>query len=513
MIYIPKGVYVVTNTLNLPPTHGSNYHPSNSFYLIGDGPTTTILDGRTLSNKWVMKFDTDPPPADDICFSHFQIDGIGICGPAWNGSATTINYKSGEWWYDTPLLTNGGCLYIGSTNITIGGYAEIRNCAFMLNYRGLVVSNYVNLNVRNCWNWGNLRNSYLFHHVDNLALRDSWWGGAGEMIHRSNFFGVHVSGTAIPGVIENCEGGGNFLWADRANLTIRSIDIERAHTNGLGAIVLTNVCRVTLDNVKFNWYPWGASKGPPPGITNAINIRCENGGNAELLVMRCFGGIVYGQTAPNEVGIWFYINNLPGQYTMLPKVLSPQNYEGKHNLPNWTNAVINGRWCNVPEYVALTQPPYVAKSTQLSLHGLSVDTDVSKVSGTVSPQYAYGWLSFGTNATADIAWPLDATTCTNQQTELKFMAGAGTYPITWTATLYTYVVNDNDGSQRKICPDLGLTITLTNQNDVYTVTTNWPINTTTNEMVYRMLRNNPCYTASGPQTRYLTSVRITEGPF
>jgi hypothetical protein len=41
---------------------------------------------------------------------------------------------------------------------------------------GLAVTNYVNLTVENCWNAGALRHGFIFHHVDNLALRDSWYG-------------------------------------------------------------------------------------------------------------------------------------------------------------------------------------------------------------------------------------------------------------------------------------------------------------------------------------------------
>jgi hypothetical protein len=519
-VYLPAGLYRVTETLHIPASASNTWHVVRKFRLMTDGLGTTWIDGRAVSNRFVMQFYSGNDHSSGApSLSNFEFDGLGILGPAWNGKLAGLGYAPGRVHSEGDDLAGGGCLNLSSASAMFGGYSTIRNCAFMLHRVGLAVTNYVNLTVENCWNAGALRHGFIFHHVDNLALRDSWYGnGIDEAagIMKTNFYGVVVVGTAIPGVIENCEGRGNFLWGDRSILTIKAIDIEGACTNSPGIIVLTNQCRTLLDSVKFNWQPFGTDYQPATGYTNGINIRCENGGNADLTLIHCYGNSVLGQAAPNQSGIWFFIRNTTGNYaSMMPRLLSRQNLNGLSDSPDWTNAIINGRWCNVPEYARSFQPPRVERWTQLQLHGCSVPPTVTRLYNYPGQPYANGILQFVTNNLCSVAWQVQPDCYTNLMVRTKWAGGAeGAYPYTFSFSLKSYECTPN-GAQMALHGTLTTNVTLATAHAIQTLDVPVVLVRSTTNLIYQVIETLPASTHSpgGPQSFYLVSGALKEGPW
>jgi hypothetical protein len=541
-IYIPKGVYKVTSTLNIPlvSATGAMWNPTNIFRIRTDGQWNSILDGRTLSNAFVLKYSA---PELERQFS-FDIDGLSIYGPAWNGSTTQVAPQSGWASVDGSTWGDGGCLLIASEGYyPSGGNSVIRNSQFGFHRRGLVVSNYVTLTVENCWNVGNRETAYHFWHVDQLAVRDSWFGDS-TASSRPNFYGFRVGNMDIPGTIENCEGFGNFLWSDGGEVSIKCIDIEGMATNGIGVIVLSNACRTVLDTVKFNWRPWGTNANPPVAANEGINIRCINGGNAALTLINCYGNhgpTVQNPVAPNTAGIWFHITNATSAYKgVQPIVLfdwAPSS-PGTGNLATWTNAYIDGVWTNVPQFgVALTNtvtntvnytntlapdtdPRAYATHKAVDLIGMGKDSDVTRGDVWSGAPYYGPYLQFPTNAIADAYFSAPAEIgYTNIWVSCWWIPVGGTaYPYTNPVSIYNYYVkSDGTGTGYGDAEAFYVTtnVVYPNSTSVVNVVVNYTndVPARTSSPHFYMIRTPIQGVTNGPQYNRLLGVTWKGGPY
>jgi hypothetical protein len=55
-VYLPAGLYRVTDTLHIPASASNTWHVVRKFRLMTDGLGTTWIDGRAVSNRFVMQF-------------------------------------------------------------------------------------------------------------------------------------------------------------------------------------------------------------------------------------------------------------------------------------------------------------------------------------------------------------------------------------------------------------------------------------------------------------------------